>query len=503
MYSFTICLIALIAGYFIYGKIVETVFGINKNRKTPAYVRRDNVDYVPLPTWKVFMIQFLNIAGVGPIFGAIMGSMFGSASFLWIVLGSIFAGGVHDFLSGAISVTYYGINLPQLHGLFFNNTIKKVMLAFMIIMLILVGAVFVSTPAALLENILPFPNMNGMVWIVIIFIYYFLATLLPIDQLIGRIYPLFGACLMFMAIGIMVMIFVHHPALPEIWQGLENKNPNPTENPIFPMMFISIACGAISGFHATQSPLMARCIKNEKYERPVFYGAMIVEGIVALVWAAAATYFFYDPEVGLVTNGEKIPSPGVIVNTISTNWLGTVGGIIAIIGVVAAAITSGDTAFRSARLIVADFFNINQKKIRNRLLTAAVLFLVSFCVMWYSMTDKDGFETIWQYFAWSNQTLACVTLWGLTIFLATRNKCYWITLIPAMFMTSVVVTYIFFDAQGINMNYTLSCILGIVITMLTTCLFFWWKFKFMKSRIEKHWNNYSGELRKFVEKPKD
>lgn len=290
MITFTICLLALIAGYFIYGRLVERVFGPD-DRKTPALTHADGVDYIPLPTWKIFMIQFLNIAGLGPIFGAIMGAKFGTASYLWIVLGSIFAGATHDYFAGMLSLRNGGESLPEIVGRFLGMTTKQVMRGFTVVLMILVGAVFVAGPAGLLAKLTP-DSLDTTFWIIVVFIYYILATLLPVDKIIGKIYPLFAAALLFMAVGILVMLYVHHPVIPELWDGLQNTNPEAAVLPIFPIMFVSIACGAISGFHATQSPLMARCMTSERHGRPVFYGAMITEGIVALIWAAAATYFY-------------------------------------------------------------------------------------------------------------------------------------------------------------------------------------------------------------------
>lgn len=387
MYTFLISLIVLILGYIFYGRLVERIFGADKQRATAATTMADGVDYIPMKPWKIFLIQFLNIAGVGPIFGAIMGAKFGTASFLWIVLGSIFAGAVHDYLSGMISLRNNGISLPEIHGKYLGNGVKYIMRGFMVLLMILVGAVFVSAPADLLTNL---THWNVNIWITIIFVYYAIATMLPIDKIIGRIYPIFGICILFMVVGIMVALFVHHPQLPEVWEGLQNTHPAAATTPIFPMMFISIACGAISGFHATQSPLMARCMTNEKQGRPIFYGAMITEGIVALVWAAAATYFFHK-------NPGTAATPAVIVDSISREWLGTFGAILALLGVVAAPITSGDTAFRSARLIVADFTHVDQTSRKNRLLVAIPLFAAGIGVLLFSLLNKDGFDIIWRY----------------------------------------------------------------------------------------------------------
>ena len=467
MITFTCCLLALIAGYFTYGKFVERVFGVDPSRRTPAFTRQDGVDYIPMPTWKIFMIQFLNIAGLGPIFGAIMGAKFGVASFLWIVLGSIFAGATHDFISGMLSLRHDGESLPELVGRYLGNNFKQFMRAFTVVLMVLVGVVFVAGPAGLLASLTP-EYLDTTFWVIVVFVYYILATLLPIDKIIGKIYPLFAVALLFMAVGILVMLYVNHPPLPELTDGLTNTHPEGL--PIFPIMFVSIACGAISGFHATQSPLMARCMKNEKYGRPVFYGAMITEGIVALIWAAAATYFFHS-------NGMEENNAAVVVDSITKEWLGTVGGVLAVLGVIAAPITSGDTAFRSARLIVADFLHMEQRTVARRLLICVPMFLVSIAILLYSLKDKDGFDMIWRYFAWSNQTLAVFTLWALTVYLVVSRKLYFITLIPALFMTAVCSTYIFIAPEGLGLSAPLSMGLGLAVTLLTLVIFLGWKRK--------------------------
>ena len=439
MISFLIALGILIGGYFIYGSLVSRIFGEDPTRKTPVHTMADGVDYVEMPSWKIFLIQFLNIAGLGPIFGAIMGVMYGPAAFLWIVFGTIFAGGVHDYLSGMLSIRQGGASLPEIVGSQLGSKIKNLMRGFALMLMILVGAVFVYNPADLLSRLTP-DNLDTMFWVVAIFVYYMAATLVPIDKLIGKLYPLFGFALLFMAAGICVMLFVHSNSVPEIWNQFYNHKPDPSANPIFPMMFVSIACGAISGFHATQSPMMARCLKTEKHGRPIFYGAMVAEGIVALIWAAAAIAFTggYDELDNFIGSG----SPAVLVDSLSRSWLGTFGGILAILGVIAAPITSGDTALRSARLIAADFMNVKQKKIIKRLLVSLPIFALCFIVMLLP------YDALWRYFAWCNQVLAVFTLWTATVWLADRKKVYYISLIPALFMTCVTVTYIFFAPEG-------------------------------------------------------
>lgn len=472
MISFTLSLILLIAGYFVYGKFVARVFGQDASRPTPVRTHADGVDYVELPTWKIFLIQFLNIAGLGPIFGAIMGVMFGPAAFLWIVFGTIFAGAVHDYLSGMLSLRSDGASLPEIVGVQLGGGIRNVMRVFSLLLMILVGAVFVYNPADLLAMLTP-DHLDRIFWIVVIFAYYMLATLLPIDKLIGKLYPVFGFALLFMAVGIMTMLYVHSDAMPEIWHNFTNQRIDADSYPIFPMMFVSIACGAISGFHATQSPMMARCLKNEAHARPVFYGAMISEGIVALIWAAAAVAFTGGYQQLQEVLGTS--SPAVLVNNISQTWLGTFGGILAVLGVIAAPITSGDTALRSARLIAADFMSIGQKKIAKRLLVSIPIFVLCFIIM------LIPYEALWRYFAWCNQVLSVFTLWTVTVYLSRNAKPYIITLLPAMFMTAVTVTYIFFAPEGFNaltqhffevsISYEVAVSIGLGVMILFGILF--------------------------------
>ncbi|MBR4594067.1 MAG: carbon starvation protein A [Bacteroidaceae bacterium] len=472
MVTFVIALIVLVLGYVFYGKFIERLFGADPKRDVPAKSMADGVDYIAMPTWKAYMIQFLNIAGLGPIFGAIMGAKFGTASYLWIVFGTIFAGSVHDYLSGMISMRHGGESLPQLIGRYLGSPIQKVFIIFSMVLLVLVGAVFVSQPADILARLTP-ESMGVNMWIVIIFIYYLIATLFPIDKIIGKFYPIFGAALLFMALGIMVALFINRPELPEIWNGFGTKY---DKNPIFPMMFISIACGAISGFHATQSPLMARCMTNENKGRIVFYGAMISEGIVALIWAAAATAYF----------GEHGTDQGAaaIVLDISKTWLGKVGGLLAVIGVVVAPISSGDTALRSARLIVADFFRIKQKSIGSRLAISIPLFIITFFALFYSLRDKEGFNIIWRYFAWSNQTLAVFTLWAITVYLTLRKKKVIFTLIPALFMTVVTVTYIFMAPEGFSLAPWIAYIIAGAVAVSFLIIYMFWKRRLDKGLVK-------------------
>ena len=454
MTTFLISLALLIGGYFIYGKITERVFGIESARATPAVTMADGVDYVPLPTWKVFLIQFLNIAGMGPIFGAIMGIMFGPAAFLWIVFGTIFAGAVHDFTSAMISLRRGGQSLPEMTGDILGNGVKQVMRVFTLALLVLLGAVFVLTPSAVIARMTP--DWVDITFIAaLIFIYYLLATMLPIDKLIGRIYPVFGAALLFMGIGLLGYMIFSGVEIPDgMAEGLYNRRADAAmgSHPIFPMLCITIACGAISGFHATQSPMMAKCLKNERLARPIFYGAMVTEGVIALIWAAAAIAFTGGYEGLSDYMAVKGNSQGSLVTDISYGWLGPIGGALAIIGVVAAPISTGYTALRSARLILSEVFNIPQKKFRNRLMICLPLFVLTFILM---LVD---FDVLWRYFAWCNQTLATFTLWACTVWLARHGKFYYLTLLPALFMQFVVTSYILLapGTEGFGLDHTIS-----------------------------------------------
>ncbi|HOP64503.1 MAG TPA: carbon starvation protein A [Spirochaetota bacterium] len=455
MISFLLSLAALIAGYFFYGAFVEKVFGIEPDRKTPAVALNDGVDYVPLPWKKILLIQILNIAGLGPIFGAVMGALYGPAAFLWIVLGTIFAGAVHDFFSGMLSVRHEGKSISEIVGIYLGDFMKNFMRVFSVILLVLVGTVFIAGPAGLLANL----GMTGIFankwfWLAAIIAYYFFATILPIDKIIGRFYPIFGLVLLIMALGIGIAILFFQNPIPEITLS----NLHPKKLPIWPMLFITIACGAISGFHSTQSPIMARCIETEKYGRRVFYGAMVAEGIIALVWAAASMTFF-NGIPGLAASLAK-GGAGVVVHDVSIGLLGVAGGILAILGVIACPITSGDTAFRSARLTIADAMNFDQQKIKNRLLVAAPLFAIGLAL------NFMDFSIIWRYFAWSNQTLATIVLWGSAAYLAVNNRLHWIATIPATFMTAVCVTYIMIAPEGFKLSTTIAYPVGIIAALV-------------------------------------
>ncbi len=455
---FFVSLIALIGGYFIYGTLVEKIFGINEQRQTPAYSMRDGVDYVPISTPKVYLVQLLNIAGVGPIFGPIMGALYGPAALLWIVVGCIFAGAVHDYFSGMLSVRNGGASVPNISGKYLGNGAKHFMNAFAIILLLLVGVVFVSAPAGMITNLINEQlslHVGTGLMVIIIFAYYILATIVPVDKIIGRLYPLFGALLIFMSVGLITAILVSdkHTIMGGFTIGDLFSNLNPRDMPLWPALFITIACGAISGFHATQSPLMARCMENERNGRFVFYGAMIGEGVIALIWCTIALSYFgsLDGLSEAIAQG----GPGNVVYSSSFGLLGVFGGILAFLGVVILPITSGDTAFRSSRLILAEYFNIEQKTLRNRLLMAMPLFVIG------GILTQVDFAIIWRYFGFANQTTAVVMLWTASAYLLRHQKFHWITTVPALFMTTVCVSFILNSSTlGFGLPMQISTILG-------------------------------------------
>ncbi|MDR0415672.1 MAG: carbon starvation protein A [Prevotellaceae bacterium] len=464
MYTFIASAILLVAGYVIYGAIVERIFGVDASRPTPVSTRYDGVDYVPLPWWKIFFIQLLNIAGLGPIFGAIMGAVYGPAAFLWIVFGCIFGGAVHDYCAGMLSIRHNGESLPETIGRYMGKPFKQGVRVFTVLLMLQVGAVFIAGPAALLAGFTP-DFMTTTFWIAVIFIYYLLATLLPIDKLIGRIYPIFGVALIFMAIGVFASLLYFQPPIPEVTEGVGNMHSDAEQHPIFPLLFISIACGAISGFHATQSPLMARCMKNEKLGRRIFFGSMITEGLIALTWAAAASSFFGS--VGGLQNflAEHGNNAAPVVDVIVDTWMGRIGGLLAILGVVIAPITSGDTALRSARLIVADIAGIEQRSVRRRLCITVPIF----CVV--ALLLQINFDVIWRYFAWSNQTLAACTLWAVTVYFVRQKRFCWITLVPAIFMTMVCSTYLLIAPEGFALPSYVAYLGGATFTVAMTLIF--------------------------------
>ncbi|MGO2507840.1 carbon starvation CstA family protein [Vibrio hibernica] len=466
MMMFLFCVAALIAGYFIYGTFVEKVFGINEQRTTPAFSKQDGVDYVPMSNKKVYLVQLLNIAGVGPIFGPIMGALYGPAAMLWIVLGCIFAGAVHDYFSGMLSIRNGGASVPSLTGRYLGNNAKHFMNIFALVLLLLVGVVFVSAPAGMITNLVneqTDTTVSMGLMVAIIFAYYIVATIVPIDKIIGRFYPLFGALLIFMSVGLIAAVAFSsdHAILAGYKFSDMFTNMNPNDLPLWPALFITIACGAISGFHATQSPLMARCLENEKNGRFVFFGAMIGEGVIALIWCAVALSFFgsMDALQEAVANG----GPGNVVYSASFGLLGVFGGILAFLGVVILPITSGDTAFRSSRLILAEYFKMEQKTLKSRLFMAMPLFVIG------AILTQVDFAIIWRYFGFANQTTAVMMLWTASAYLLRFNKFHWISTIPAIFMTAVCITFILNNnTLGFGMGMQISTIIGIVASLLIT-----------------------------------
>ena len=438
MISFLLCLALLILGYVFYGKVVANTFGPD-DRETPAVKINDGVDYVVLPQWKLFMIQLLNIAGLGPIFGALSGALWGPIVFLWITFGTIFAGGVHDYFSGMLSERNEGVSISEISGIYLGSTMKNVMRVFSVVLLVMVGTVFAVGPAGLLQLLCSKSGVAGllsskMFWLILILIYYFIATFLSIDKLIGKIYPVFGICLIVMAVGVALGIFTKGYEIPEIWSHFYNMHPQGT--PIWSFMFITVACGAISGFHATQSPLMARCLKSEKQGHFVFYGAMVTEGIIALIWAAAGCALYTGEELLALGGGGS-----TAVYDVCSKTMGGIGIALAMLGVIACPITSGDTAFRSARLVLADWFHLDQKNWKNRLMLCIPVLGIGAFLGIGNALGKIDYTIIWRYFSWTNQTLAMIVLWAASMFLFYEKKNYWITAVPATFMTAVSITY--------------------------------------------------------------
>ncbi|HAL18803.1 MAG TPA: carbon starvation protein A [Spirochaetaceae bacterium] len=493
MVSFFGSIVILIACYFIYGKITERAFGTT-DRQTPAFTRSDGVDYIPLPAWKAFFIQLLNIAGLGPIFGAITGALWGPAVYLWIVFGTILAGAVHDFFSGMMSVREDGLSIPEVIGRHLGRFMHMVMRIFSLVLLTLTGVVFMVGPAQLLKLLMP-GFLSVRIWTVIVLTYYLLATFLPVDKIIGRIYPLFGLLLIIMALAVAGGTIANSGARPMMELTLENLYPGKIDAaagkatgvlPIWPLMFVSVACGAISGFHSTQSPIVARCIENEKQGRLIFFGAMVAEGIIALIWAAAAIAFFWNGD-GAGTGLSALKAAGgggsKSVFQICNGLLGPVGTVLAVLGVIVCPITSGDTAFRGARMIVFDWFGMDETKIKSRALVAVILLGVGFLI---SFLD---YNIVWRYFSWSNQTLATIVLWTACAFIRKNNSnykfCLWLTLIPAIFMTAVCSTYLLYAPECFNLGSLgatgakISNISGIVMAAALLTLF---HFKFIKAK---------------------
>ena len=497
MLSFAISVIALFIGYILYSRVAQRIFGPD-DRLTPAIRKADKVDYIVLPTWRIFMIQFLNIAGTGPIFGAIMGMWFGPSAYLWIVFGCIFGGAVHDYISGMISLRHDGCGQAEMTGIYLGSAARKAMIVITMLMMMLVGAFFVYCPAIILSGIWG----EKMMWVVIIFLYYIATTMMPIDKVIGRIYPAFALSMLFMVIAIGLVLFWKQPVLPEIWDGLGNWGAERLgrQQPLFPALFVTIACGAVSGFHATQSPMMARCMKSEHLGRPVFYGAMDTEGLVALVWATISSYFFFadgwrdvcSPELvqqftqgadGLLRHSDgrtltQFFDAPTVVTTICSSWLGIFGSVLALLGVVAAPITTGGSSFRTARLILAESFHLPQGSARSRLLLSLPVFAVGIALLAWQIGNPSGFSTVWQYVAWGTQLMAAVTLWVCTVYLFREHKSYWLTLFPAIFMTLVVTDFSLVSDTTLNLPYIPSLIASAIITLLCLLRFIVWKRKF-------------------------
>ena len=472
MITFIVSILLLVAGYVVYGKFVAGYLDVNPDRKTPAYELQDGVDFTPMPTWKVFVIQFLNIAGLGPIFGAIMGAAYGPAAYLWIVIGCIFMGAVHDFFAGMMSIRNGGANMPDITGKYLGRGMKGVMNVVVAFLLLAVGVSFVTGPSDLIASL---TGVNKEIWLYVIFAYYLLATLLPIDKIIGSVYPFMGAALLFMALGVGVVLVVGdirgtHEMMELTPYTLKNWHSDPSSNILIPMLFIVVSCGAISGFHSTQSPLMARCLKNEKHARPVFYGAMIAEGIVAMIWATAAMAYFGGPE-GLnsaMTDGIMVDgvltkvTPAIAVDMICRSWLGKVGAIIAVIGVVVCPITSGDTAFRSLRLTIADFLKSDQKPVVKRVVISVPIFALAF------FCCKMDFSTVWNYVGIGNQILATIVLWTSVAYLISRSKPHWMCSLPASFLTFVCVSYFLmapYKNGGLYLDPVVGYVAGVVVAL--------------------------------------
>lgn len=442
MITFFICLALLIIGFFVYGSIVERVFKPD-DRLTPSMAHPDGVDYVPMKPWRAYLIQLLNIAGLGPIFGALSGAIWGPSVYLWIVFGTIFAGAVHDYLCGMLSERNNGASISEIVGIYLGPVMKTVMRIFSVVLLVMVGVVFMVGPAGLLALLTP-SVLSVKFWTIVVLVYYFLATLLPIDKIIGKLYPFFGICLIVMALGIGGSTVFHNAERPMLELTFQNLRPDGA--PIWPLMFITVACGAISGFHATQSPMIARCMTSEKQGRNIFYGAMVTEGVIALIWASAGIAFYYDPAHNMQALLDLGGGNSTVVYDMSMKLLGPVGGVLAMIGVIACPITSGDTAFRSARLTISDWFKIDQSDVKKRLALSAPLLVIGYFI---SLFD---YQVIWRYFSWSNQTLAMIALWAGAVYLCryvSRNTSL-MAAVPATFMSAVSMTYILYAPEGLG-----------------------------------------------------
>lgn len=469
MISFLLCLAILIIGYFTYGKVVDKTFGPD-DRETPAVRINDGIDYVVMPQWKLFLVQLLNIAGLGPIFGALTGALWGPVVFLWITFGTIFAGGVHDYFSGMLSERNEGASVSEICGIYLGPIMKNVMRVFAVVLLIMVGTVFAVGPAGLIQLLFTNAGITNFLssklfWLVLILIYYFIATFLSIDKIIGKVYPIFGICLIIMAIGVGFGVIVNPDyVIPEIWNNFHNVHPSGT--PIWAFMFITVACGAISGFHATQSPLMARCLKSERQGHMVFYGAMVTEGIIALIWAAAGCSIYEGAK--LLEMGGGCPAT---VYDICSKTMGSVGLVLAMLGVIACPITSGDTAFRSARLTLADWMRIDQKSYKNRLMLCIPVLGIGAVLGIGNALGKIDYNVIWRYFSWTNQTLAMIVLWAASMFLYHEKKNFWITAVPATFMSAVSMTYFFSAPECLHLSTAIAYPVGIVLAALFLGIF--------------------------------
>ncbi|MBQ6361125.1 MAG: carbon starvation protein A [Lachnospiraceae bacterium] len=471
MLSFIICFVILVVGYLFYGKYVDGIFNPD-DRETPAVAINDGIDYVVMPQWKLFLVQLLNIAGLGPIFGALSGAMWGPVVFLWITFGTVFAGAVHDYFAGMLSERNNGASISEVTGIYLGDAMKAVMRVFSVILLIMVGTVFAVGPAGLLVTLFKNSGIeSGIVvqatfWLAIILIYYFIATFISVDKVIGKIYPIFGLCLIVMAVGVCFGTLTSGVAIPEIWANFKNIHPKGT--PIWAFMFITVACGAISGFHATQSPLMARCLKSERQGRFVFYGAMVAEGIIALIWAAAGCTLLGVDQLAEMGGGNANT-----VYTICTMTMGRIGIILAMLGVIACPITSGDTAFRSARLTIADWFKLDMGNWKTRLALCIPVLGVGAILGFGNTLGFIDYQIIWRYFSWSNQTLAMIVLWAGSMYLAQNKKNYWITAIPATFMSAVSSTYFVMapECLGLIPTFTNNKMIGYPVGIIVAILF--------------------------------
>ena len=499
MLTFSIALLLLVAGYFVYGSLIERVFSPDPDRTTPCYTLQDGADYIPMPTWKVYTVQFLNIAGTGPIFGAMMGILYGPAAFMWIVFGCILGGAMHDYMAGMISIRRDGASLPEIIGDELGSTSRLVMRIITLVLMLCVGASFVMIPANLMaqltQEIAGFEG-TGMLWTVLIFAFYLAVTVFSIDKIVGNVYPIFGIALLIMAVLVCVNIFIQPGEIPSITEAFADHYPTEA-TPLFPALFVSIACGAVSGFHATQSPMMARCLKNEKYGLRCFYGAMVTEGVVALIWAAAAIKYAdaidisgialsesfnadlstpYGKLYCLLTNGGNGGmDPGLVVNRLCNDWLGTIGLVLAVLGIVAAPMSTGGTAFRCARLIIADFTHANQKPVWRRILLAAPLFVLAILML------AMNFKVLWLYVSWFNQVLATFTFFAIAHYLHHRSQkegrrtWSWIlSFVPAVFMCAVSSAFILIDkGNGFALPLAVGYPLALAITIVVTILFLW------------------------------